>query len=336
MRLINGGTTMPGFKTHYLFGRNALNNITPDKYEQYLIRFPQSYHLGLQGPDVFFYYLPAWLFYKKNIGNVIHKGKTNDFFKALISARNHFIKKESRLIADSYISGFIAHYTLDSTVHPYIYHRTKYMEHDDKKLYDFGIHVFLETDIDNALLRHYSHMKPSEFRMGDTILLTVKEHIVISILLYEAIRKTFPDNKILLLHIRHAIGAMALEANLMKDPKGIKKFFVRLLERFVIGHAVISPMIPNDKVTRYSDPCNLRHKKWFNPWDKSKESCKSVYDLIDSATKTFEERLHYYSKSQTLSRDLTPEEKDANLKNLLDSLNNCSYDSGLPYILNQD
>lgn len=322
---------MPGFKSHYLFGRNALNEITPDKYEQYLIRFPQSYHLGLQGPDVFFYYVPAWLFYKKNIGNVIHSGKTNEFFEALINARNHLLKKEHRLIADSYISGFIGHYTLDSIVHPYIYHRTKYMEHDDKKLYDFGVHVFLETDIDNALLRHYTHIKPSDFKMGDTILLSIKEHMIISIILYEAIRKTFPENKILLFHIRHAIGSMALEANLMKDPTGIKKFFVRLLERFVFGHAVISPMIPNDKVTRYKDPCNLRHNKWFNPWDKSKVSCDSIYDMIDKATKILEERLHYYSRSQALSKDLTQEEKEENLMKLLDSLNNSSYLNGLPY-----
>ncbi|HAQ51821.1 MAG TPA: hypothetical protein DCR12_03540 [Lachnospiraceae bacterium] len=322
---------MPGFKSHYLFGRNALNEFTPDKYQQYLIRFPQSYHLGLQGPDVFFYYVPAYLFYKENIGVVIHNGKTNEFFEALINARNHLIKKEHRLIADSYISGFIAHYTLDSIVHPYIYHRTKYMEHDDKKLYDFGVHVFLETDIDNALLRHFMHMKPSDFKMGDTILLSIKEHLIISIILYEAIRKTFPDNKILLYHIRHAISSMALEANLMKDPTGKKKIIVRLLERFIFGHAVISPMIPNDKVTKYKDPCNLAHKKWYNPWNPSCVSNDSVYDMMDKATKVLEERLQYYSKSQTLSKDLTEEEKDKNLGKLFDSLNNSSYLNGLPY-----
>lgn len=322
---------MPGFKSHYIFGRNAIEEIKPNKYEQYLIRYPQSYHMGLQGPDVFFYYVPAYLFYEKNIGNVIHKAKTNEFFNALIDARNNLLKKEFRVIADAYIAGFMAHFTLDSIVHPYIYYRTKYMEHEDKKLYDFGIHVFLETDIDNALLRHFSHMKPSEFKMGDTILLTIKEHMVISVLLYRAIRATFPENRILLFHIRHAIGAMALEANLMKDPTGIKKKGVRLLERMIFGHAVISPMVPNDNVTTYKDPCNLKRKTWVNPWDENRKSNKSVYDLLDDATQILAERIHYYSKAHTLSKDLTPEEKEMNLRKLFESLGDLSYDSGLPY-----
>ena len=58
---------MPGFRSHYLFGRNALTTFTPNNHEQFLIRYPQSYHMGLQGPDVFFYYIPAYVFFDKNI-----------------------------------------------------------------------------------------------------------------------------------------------------------------------------------------------------------------------------------------------------------------------------
>lgn len=321
---------MPGFKSHYLFGRETLANFAPNQYEQYLIKYPQSFHMGLQGPDVFFYYLPAWVAYDKNIGNVIHESKTNEFFDALIKSRNKLIKKEHRLIADAYIAGFIGHYTLDSTVHPYIYYRTKNQEHEDKKLYDFGIHVFLETDIDNALLRHYLHMKPSEFKMGDTIKMTVKEHTVISLLLYRAIKQVFPESKTLLFIIRHAIASMTLEANLMKDKTGRKKVFLRYIERAITGHAVISPMVPNDNFVKYKDPCNLGHKKWANPWDKRRKSSDSVYDLIDKASKTFEERIHYYSNSQTISRELSKEEKEENLDKLFESLGDLSYYSGLP------
>ncbi|MCR4612198.1 MAG: zinc dependent phospholipase C family protein [Lachnospiraceae bacterium] len=320
---------MPGFKSHYLFGHNALNTFTPNQHEQFLHRYPQSYNIGLQGPDVFFYYLPAWLFYKHNIGNVIHSNEVHDFFHALIDARNSLLKKEHRLIADAYISGFIAHYTLDCIVHPYIYYRTKNKEHEDDKLYDFGIHVFLETDIDNALLRHYTHIKPSEFAMGDTIKLSVQEHLVISLLLYKAIKQTYPENKVLLYVIRHALTTMSVEANLMKDPTGIKKKVVRFLERLATGHAVISGMIPNDKVTTYKDPCNLGHKKWYNPWKEEDVHTESIYDLIDKANPILEERIHYYSKAHTLSRELSPEEKSENLKALYKSLGNKSYLTGL-------
>lgn len=321
---------MPGFKSHYLFGREALSRFAPNQYEQYLIRYPQAFHLGLQGPDVFFYYLPAWLAYDKNIGNVIHESKTNEFFDALIKSRNKLIKKEHRLIADAYIAGFIGHYTLDSYVHPYIYYRTKNKMHADRKLYDFGTHVFLETDIDNALLRHFLHMKPSDFKMGDTIKMSVTEHSVISILLYRAIKEAFPESKTLLYVIRHSIAAMTIEANLMKDKTGRKKVLLRTIERSVFGHAVISPMVPNDNVVRYKDPCNLAHKKWANPWDESKKTTDSVYDLIDKASKEFEERIHYYSNSQTISRELSSQEKEENYNKLFESLGNLSFLTGLP------
>lgn len=320
---------MPGFKSHYLFGRCTLDSFTPNEYESFIVRYPQSFHIGLQGPDVFFYYLPAWLLHKHNIGNVMHNKDTKRLFLSLIEARNSLLKKDHRLIADAYICGFMAHYTLDCAMHPYIYYRTKNAEHDDKKLYDFGLHVFLETDIDNAMLRHYNHIMPTDFAMGDTIKLSVTEHMVISLLLYKAISMTYPNDKVLLYVIRHALSAMSIEANLMQDPSGIKKKCVRSLERIFVGHAVISAMIPSDTVVRYKDPCNLRHKTWYNPWDKSTERNESVYDLIDDNIPLITERIHYYSKAHTLSKHVSEDEKTSSLNKLLESLGNKSYLTGL-------
>ncbi len=322
---------MPGFRSHYLFGRNALTTFTPNNHEQFLIRYPQSYHMGLQGPDVFFYYIPAYVFYDKNIGNVIHKNDSNLFFKCLIDVRNSMLKKSHRQICDAYIAGFMGHYTLDCMVHPYIYYRTNYMDHDDKKMYDFGTHVFLETDIDNALLRHYLHLKSSEFKMGDTIKLSVTEHMVISVLLYRAIAKAFPESKVPFCFVRQALPCMSFVTNLLNDGSGNKKFGVRYLERCATGFAVISPMIPNDDVVVFEDPCNLRKKEWVNPWDENAKSTDSVYDLIDKATPILTDRIHYYATAHTLSRNVTDKEKMENLNKLFASLGDCSYDSGLPY-----
>ncbi len=321
---------MPGFKSHYLFGKNALANFTPDKHEQFLVNHPKSYNLGLQGPDVFFYHLPSWLFYKENIGDKIHASSSTSFFEALIAARNTLTQKRSRNVADAYICGFMGHYTLDVYCHPYIYYRTKKLEHKDKPLKDFGMHVFLETDIDNALLRHYTHLRPSEFMMGSTIFLPIYEHGVIALLLFRAIKIAFPGSKVKLTHINGAMQAMRREANLMKDPTSIKKRTIRKIEQLILGHAFISSMIPNDNVTKYKDPCNLRRKKWRNPWAKDQVTSDSVYDLIAKANVDFERRIHLYAKAHTLSKDYTAEEKETSLVKLYEDLGDLSYLSGLP------
>ena len=320
---------MPGFKTHYLFGRNAISNKELNENEHFLISYPQSYHLGLQGPDVFFYRALNWVG-RKNIGNIIHHNNATAFFSAMMDSRNKLIHKKDRNIADAYICGFMAHYTLDTYVHPYIFWRTNSLAHKNEPLYDFGNHVFLETDIDNTLHRHYTHTKPSDFSMGNTITLSLREHAIISHILYNSVKKVFPNEKILFYDVRHSIDAMRIEANLMKDPTGIKKKGVRLVEKIIFGHAVVSPMIPSDTIIKYKDPCNLKHIPWKNPWDKKVPHNESVYDLMDKAKETFLKRLHLYSTTTSISKRVTEAEREMAYINLIEDLGDLSYDSGLP------
>ena len=49
---------MPGFTTHYLFGVDAYKKINNPKLKQKIGDNHCAFALGLQGPDVFFYYLP--------------------------------------------------------------------------------------------------------------------------------------------------------------------------------------------------------------------------------------------------------------------------------------
>ena len=71
-----------------------------------------AYALGLQGPDLFFYYLPSYLMHRKNIGDLAHRKDTGQFFANLLQSRKLFAgKKHSLSIADAYICGFMGHYT---------------------------------------------------------------------------------------------------------------------------------------------------------------------------------------------------------------------------------
>ena len=63
---------MPGFTTHYLFGLNSFRELEEPDLVSCIRKFPHAFCMGLQGPDIFFYYLPSYLRSSGNIGQLAH------------------------------------------------------------------------------------------------------------------------------------------------------------------------------------------------------------------------------------------------------------------------
>ena len=159
---------MPGDVTHYIFGREVYHNLKNNSLKKNLYYNRAAYGLGLQGPDIFFYYLPSYVLEGHNIGALAHVRETSAFFQGLIESRNQFSSRTDLNIAEAYLIGFLGHYTLDTICHPYIYAMTHYK--DKKENAYFSRHAYLETDIDTALLDLKLHRQPCNFHTEDTIL----------------------------------------------------------------------------------------------------------------------------------------------------------------------
>lgn len=81
---------------------------------------PNAYHMGLQGPDIFFYYLNPYMRKRKNnICNILHEKNTGAFFDNLLEY-TVVLETEDREICLAYIAGFLCHYALD-TLHSLIF-----------------------------------------------------------------------------------------------------------------------------------------------------------------------------------------------------------------------
>lgn len=172
---------MPGFTTHYLFGLNSFRELEEPDLVSCIRKFPHAFCMGLQGPDIFFYYLPSYLRSSGNIGQLAHHKNTGVFLTQLLKSKDLFLEETEQQIAISYICGFLGHYVLDTTCHPYIFAKSHYGTYD--KGY-FGHHVYLETDIDAELLTYYKNCAPSEFNQSATLHISRKErHIIASLLL---------------------------------------------------------------------------------------------------------------------------------------------------------
>lgn len=317
---------MPGFTTHYLFGINTYKEMKNDALKKILFDHHAVYSLGLQGPDIFFYYLLSYVIHGDNLGSIAHIEDTGGFFTHLIESQNLFPDKEEARIAQAYIMGFIGHYLLDKKCHPYIYHRTHYEGHKAGADY-YGHHMNLEVDIDTELLDLYKHKLPSAFRKESTIMLTRLELRTVSTILYYVYSMTYPEFRVTYKDMRLAIRSMQAGLRLLHDPRGQKKVLARKIEGLTAGYAVLSPMIASDSLSFYKDPLNVLHREWHNPWDEALTSSQSFFDLMEEA------RQEYMALLPRLNRLFRTkkhsEAEKIRLKHILDYLGNNSYHSGL-------
>lgn len=315
---------MPGFTTHYLFGVNTYKTLKNDNLRKNISEYHASFSLGLQGPDLFFYYLPSHILHEKNIGSLAHMEKTGEFLRHLLESVNLFPDKKEAGIARAYVMGFIGHYLLDRQCHPYVYWRTHFEKRDVK--YN-SRHMALEVDIDTELLDFYKGKLPSGFRQRSTILLTRLEVRTIATILYYVYSMTYPDLKLTYTGMRIAIRSMQTGIRLLHDPHGQKKVLTRKIESLTAGHAVISPMIPSDHISFFTDPLNILHREWHNPWKPNLCSTASFLDLMEHAQKEYEDllpmlyRLFFTKKHSDVER--------TRMKHILNKLGSHSYHSGL-------
>ena len=150
---------MPSTYAHRRFGTNVLEHL-PDELRAQLEQNRELYDIGLHGPDLLFYYHAA----KSNpvgaLGNAMHEEPGRVFFDR---ARRVVHCEADRDAALAYALGFVCHFALDSTCHPYVEQFTR----------ESGVtHCEIETEFDNMLLRRdgydplkfftASHIHPSE------------------------------------------------------------------------------------------------------------------------------------------------------------------------------
>ena len=313
---------MPGFTTHYLFGIDAYKEINDKKIKKNLYHNHSAFALGLQGPDVFFYYLPSYLLHKENLGALAHDTDTGAFFAYLLESRKQFIGKPRLLaVADAYITGFIGHYTLDCVIHPYVYAFTNYDPENKKRNVDyFGQHAYFETELDTQLLWHYKHMRPTEFHQDATIRLSAIETNVIARMLAYAYKHTYHVSAPRAM-MRGAIRWMRTGTRLTNDPSGQKKVLVRLVEKYALDHAFISPMLPSNRYRFVKDPLNLQRREWKHPWTKE-TTTDTFADLLVRAQNIYKKRLGAY---ETMRRNGFSGEW---LAAFLNEYGNCSFLSG--------
>lgn len=199
--------------------------------------------------------------------------------------------------------------------------------HDKKEKSYFSRHAYLETEIDTELLARKRHKTPCEFHAADTIQLTFAQKRVIAGLLYDAYHYAFPELSIHRSTMWMGIISLPLGMRILHDETGQKKVLFRFMEKHFLGYPLFSPLIPSDTLFFRTDPFNLRHASWANPWDATRISTESFFDLYEKSSARF---LTMVRKLHTLLHTEPKSELQEHLTlEFLKEYGNLSFHSGL-------
>ena len=148
---------MPASYTHQQFGNQVFNHLDDQEIKQIIANNLNYYNIGLQGPDILFFYQPLKTNYVNTLGNQLHQDIARAFFEQaqVIIKENH----DERSLA--YILGFINHFILDSECHGYV----------DKTVIAQAIgHYEIERDLDQRmmLLNHqkFNYSTPAHYTIN--------------------------------------------------------------------------------------------------------------------------------------------------------------------------
>ncbi len=191
---------MPGYISHCVGGQETLR-LLPKDISEVILRRRAAYFWGTQGPDPFFFYqvyLPHSPYPK--LGGLMHAEKTAQmmtFMEKYINRQQNQWVKELLL---SYYFGFVTHYCMDKTLHPYVYYHQENMSGRVEARFHQGIHHNIENRLDALIWREYEGKRLRDFSVPSYFKIERRELSVIArlytVMLWEVFGQTTSDDAV--------------------------------------------------------------------------------------------------------------------------------------------
>lgn len=154
---------MPACLTHHQFARDAASRLEEPVADR------TAFFWGAQGPDFLFCHRYFQAAAKKEVkslkeyGSALHRTSPS----ATLSAMRDFLFRRPDPSYRSYVYGFLCHYALDSTAHPYVNSRSKSLCESRPSENPSTMHGEIEASLDAIVLRWKTGKLPSEVKLKD-------------------------------------------------------------------------------------------------------------------------------------------------------------------------
>jgi len=253
---------MPDPTLHVSFGREVLS-VLPEEVRDSIL--PAPYTFALFGPDVWFLYKPFGR--HESRGRRMHTTKCGEF---LLSLARRAAGADCRAEMFSYLAGFLCHYALDSTTHPYIIQTTA-------NEYPFPrSHMSMEHALDAAQMRRdgcWGEKHPVTDRYFTAVRLPGNMQTDLDAVYREVYgwENSWKD-------MNRACRRFRKCFRLMDNPGGLPARLARLTKK-----PALCSVIYSESQFHNLDPENTEHRTWTHPFDPSDTSSESFPEMRERA-----------------------------------------------------
>lgn len=284
---------MPAFLTHMVFGEDVCAML-PKELQGIVLYHRVAFDWGLVGPDLLYYSkvlqggspLPQ-------IGSKLHKDPPERIF-ALMSEYIMLQKgKPDYPVLVSYFCGFICHYRLDSTAHPYIHALARRQEGLSFDRTRGGAHHRVEADIDTKVYRLRRGADPTTVQLRARYTLDKAAATCIAMLYHWLIDQLYGQKTDYALIVR-CFGEASMIQRLLLDPSGFAvKWLATLIDQMGRGvpfsSHVVAKDVPYDVLNRDNMPlvgCMDKSQSFTDLYELAAElSVADLQDMLGSFVK---------------------------------------------------
>lgn len=235
--------------------------------------------VGAQGPDPMYYNLSKkegkeYRYYADRM----HDTNTRLFFKNMLS----YVKGSLNTETYSFMVGFICHYALDSTIHPYVYHNVGIYKKDIPETHQYrGLHLKFERSIDAVLIQKDHGIPSRKYKLHRKYYPQIDLPIDVCNVMEYTIKNTYGKDfggtmycnavKMMYKNVKYVIT----------DRFGFKKLILKTMNLLGNSDMILKDLSFFNHVEDY-DFLNEQKNTWHHPTTNT-PSNESVHDLFEKA-----------------------------------------------------
>ena len=263
---------MPDFYMHAKFAKEIASELSLEVDNAALL-------LGAQGPDPFYYKVMGkqtrdYRYYADRLHDT-------DTQKSLSLFTEYVKKHHDNTALLSFYIGYLCHYALDVTVHPYIYHHVGVYDEGNPDTHSWrGLHLRFERAVDIKLIEN-DHKIPAYKLRLHALLPKYNKEPAIEEAINHIITKTFNTDPLL----SYTTASKAMKRTLkwmVHDRFGLKRLLYKGIDRFNHTTDLFLQDLSLHANPVSFDYLNTTHQPWYHPMTNEK-STASIFDLYDQA-----------------------------------------------------
>ena len=288
---------MPAAITHFLLAQKALDEFQKNSGVPIV---KDAFIWGAQGPDILFF--DNLLTFRKgeNLrgwGTRMHDELPSRLLSAMRDCALNLPESDP---VRSYLYGFLCHYALDRTAHPFVYWQVETVRPEFPGRSDDYIHAMIESALDVIILRYEREMLPTSFDLKQTVPKNPEAQAAIAKLYAEILDRLYavsvsPER--VLRTLRDCRRLMGLS----NDRTTFKKPLLEAWEKRT-KHYQYACQLRGISEEGEFDYANIMASEWRWPTDGGKTRTESFFDLYESSALQSVELMKEFYLTDDLSR----------------------------------